>query len=402
MKSHIVLFPLTMGALIAGGMAYSCATEAAGARSNWTGTADTLPDGRIMVHNPDAEIWTDETRWTVEEELRIGSLEGTGPDVFGNIAVFEVDAQGRFYIYDRQAMELRVFDRDGAHVRTIGRQGGGPGEFGQVMGITWAPDGNLWVVDPGNNRISVFDTSGAYLTGHRTDGGYMMFPWPGGFDAEGRFYNVGLDPAAEPGDRMVLMRHSSTVEPTDTLRMPRDRGGSDGFEMRSDRGFIRAAIPYQPSLQWRFTPDGFVTLHTGDYRMQRLSWSLDTLLTVTKEYVPLPVTDADIEAAVEGLEWFTNQGGKIDYDKFPDRKPGVSMFFIDDRGFIWAAPVTREEPDRKVFEIFDPDGRYLGELTLPFQIQGFPVPIIRGDFIYGTVRDELEVPYLVRARIHRP
>ncbi len=86
-----------------------------------------------------------------------------------------------------QAEELRVFDREGRHVRTIGRKGGGPGEFSQIIGMAWRPDGNLWVVDPSNNRISVIDTAGNFVTSHPTGGSFVMMPWPGGVDSAGYF-----------------------------------------------------------------------------------------------------------------------------------------------------------------------------------------------------------------------
>jgi sugar lactone lactonase YvrE len=389
-------------ALAAAWAGYSCATDAAGSSSNWAGTADTLASGRVVVSNPDAEVWTDETRWTATEDLRIGTLDGTGPDVFGSIAAFEVDDAGRLYVYERQALELRIFDASGAHLRTVGRSGGGPGEFGQVAGMTWAPDGMLWVIDPGNSRISVFDTSGTFVTSHPTAGGFIIMPWPGGFDAEGRFYNVGFNPNADANNRMVLIRYSAELEALDTLTIPRDNVERAYFELSGDGRFMRAGVPYQPNLQWRFTPDGFATVETGAYRIERLSWTHDTLVTITKAYTPLSVTDQDIEQAVADLEWFTRQGGQIEYDKFPDQKPAVAAFFVDDLGYFWAAPITGTEDERRVFDVFDPEGRYLGRVRLPFRVESSPRPAFRGGYIYAVTQDDLEVPYLVRARLNRP
>jgi hypothetical protein len=49
--------------------------------------------------------------------------------------------------------------------------------------------------------------------------------------------------------------------------------------------------------------------------------------------------------------------------------------------------------------VFDPIGRFLGSLTLPFSLASNPSPIIRDGVLYGVTRDELDVPYVVRARI---
>jgi hypothetical protein len=35
---------------------------------------------------------------------------------------------------------------------------------------------------------------------------------------------------------------------------------------------------------------------------------------------------------VEGLKWFTEQGGKIDPPRIPDTKPAFTGFLVDDGG----------------------------------------------------------------------
>ncbi len=147
-----------------------------GGASVFAGAVDTLPDGRIVVSNPATGMWGEGDEWEVTEEVRIGQVDGDGPDVFGSIGLLEVDEAGRFYVFERQAQELRVFDAEGNYVRTVGGKGSGPGEFSQVIGMDWAPDGSLWMVDPANNRISVFDAAGTYVEGHRTLGGYFISP----------------------------------------------------------------------------------------------------------------------------------------------------------------------------------------------------------------------------------
>ncbi len=100
------------------------------------------------------------------------------------------------------------------------------------------------------------------------------------------------------------------------------------------------------------------------------------------------------------LEWFTRQGGKVDRSKFPSVKPALDDFFLDDDGNIWVRRVTAEASlDDRLFDIFDADGRFLGQVTLPFPLEESPMPIVRDGVIYAVTEDELEVPYVVRARI---
>src|SRR5690606_18027452 len=105
--------------------------------------------GAVHVRNPASGLWDaePELRWRLVEEARIGRADGEGADVFGAIGSVVEDPLGRVWIVDRMAAELRVFDRNGTHVRTIGRKGSGPGEFETPAVVLNGPDGNIWVDD---------------------------------------------------------------------------------------------------------------------------------------------------------------------------------------------------------------------------------------------------------------
>jgi len=379
-----------------------CGARETSAAAMWNGTIDTLASGRIVVSNPATGMWDEATAWSVVEELRLGTLDDIGPEMFGSIDELEVDAWGRFWVFEGQAQELRVFDRDGAHVRTIGREGGGPGEFARVIGISWAPDGNLWTVDPSNARISIIDTAGNYVGSHGTVGGWMIMPWPGGVDVEGRFWNFAPDvSSAEPN--IVMIAYDHDLNPLDTVPVPEYPGEGEYFELRTERGHMMTNVPFTPGLEWRFDMRGYMWfMLTGDYSITQLSLEGDTLRTITRDFEPLPVTGADIDSALAGMEWFIENGGKVDASRIPGHKPATDEFLFDDEGNIWVLPVTTLAEEDRVVDVFDPEGRYLGRLRLPFQLSTNPTPVFRDGFIYAVTQDELEVEYVVRARIEKP
>ncbi|MGH7573753.1 MAG: hypothetical protein ACREM1_01290 [Longimicrobiales bacterium] len=45
----------------------------------WSGTAEALENGGMVVRNPATGIWADSAGWRMVEELRIGSVDGPGP-----------------------------------------------------------------------------------------------------------------------------------------------------------------------------------------------------------------------------------------------------------------------------------------------------------------------------------
>jgi hypothetical protein len=368
--------------------------------ARWAGTMDTLPSGQVVVHNPTTAIWRAGEEWRVVEELRIGGIEGTGPELFGNVASLAVDLAERIWVLDHQAQELRVFDADGQHVRTVGRRGGGPGEFQQAVHIALAPDGKVWVMDPSNARLSVFDTTGAYVEGKTSLGGFVMMPWPGRFDDDGRYYSP-----VPRGGRTTLVRHDGAFSPLDTLEVPRDPVPRDQFEIRDGEGRTRviAGVPYQGFLTWRISPAGRMwAMIVDQYRLFELDSSGDTVRTITRSFTPLPVTAADRERAREDMTWFTDQGGRFDPSRLPAHKPPARGFFFDDMRHVWVERTASDDEDlRRVFDVFDPDGCYLGPVRLPFALW-MSVPVVRDGRIYAVTRDELDVPSVVRARIERP
>lgn len=88
-------------------------------------------DGRVVVSNPPPADSPTEDRLEIPElqlveELRIGVAEGSGPESFGRIAGLETDPEGRIYVADGLAYEIRVFDRTGRHLLSFGGKGRGP------------------------------------------------------------------------------------------------------------------------------------------------------------------------------------------------------------------------------------------------------------------------------------
>ena len=144
---------------------------------------------------------------------------------------------------------------------------------------------------------------------------------------------------------------------------------------------MRADVPFQGSMAWRFSPAGTVwTLLTGRYELAEMTTGGEVLRRVTKDHESIPVTAAEREEALKNLEWFTELGGKIDLRKIPEWKPPTVHFFLDDESNLWVQRVVASGADDegRLFDLFDAEGRYLGTLRLPFPLRmSVPEPIVR-------------------------
>ncbi|HUG40296.1 MAG TPA: 6-bladed beta-propeller [Longimicrobiales bacterium] len=361
-----------------------------GAPARWAGRIDTLPSGVVVVRNPAQGLWDEDAGWSVREELRIGSALSEGPDLFGSVAGIAVDGRGRIHVLDRQAKELRTFAPDGRHVRTVGREGGGPGEFRDPIGLAAGPDGEtLYVVDPRNARYAVFSMDAEPRTQfQRAVGGYSL-PWDGGFDAAGRFHeNV----FAAGGHAVLVM--DSGFQPADTARFPGFE--AEEFVLTTESGRISTTVPFAPDQVERWDPRGYLwTARTGEYTLTRMDMEGDTVRVIHGPPVPpIPVTEADRDEALEGLEWFRRQGGRVDPGRIPSAKPPVSTFHVAADGHIWVRLTGPADEVGARYHVFDPEGRFLGTVTTAEGLGS--APVFTDGAVYGVVRDSLGVQYIVR------
>jgi hypothetical protein len=170
--------------VVMGGFVAALASACGDAAPRTRFVADTLETGRVVATNTGRGSWTDTERWTARVGVSIGRTGGEGPDLFGRIEAIAVDPTGTIYVIDGLSQEVRVFDPDGAHRRTLGGRGGGPGEFGDAWTVSPRPNGEVWVWSYLPRRLTVFSDDGAvqrtipterlYWTGIVADDGRLL------------------------------------------------------------------------------------------------------------------------------------------------------------------------------------------------------------------------------------
>ena len=134
----------------------ACGSEAA-MESGRDVVVDTIGD-TIVVRTLAGSVWSGEA--TLEPELSIGQLEGPQEYLFGRIGSLAVSDSGTLYVLDSQVPEIRVFDRGGVYLRTLGRSGEGPGELSSPMAIAVLSDGRVLARDSRNQRVQVYTPEG--------------------------------------------------------------------------------------------------------------------------------------------------------------------------------------------------------------------------------------------------
>lgn len=348
--------------------------------------------------------------WRVREDIRIGTAHGDVAYQFASIADLEVDMAGRIYVLDRQYGQIKVYGRDGGHIRTMGGVGRGPGEFQTPTALAWGPDSAIWVMDRGRPGIVVLDREGRELSSYPQPAhrGHVR---PGQFavDAGGRVYS-----ALNLSLRGVFPRYGITrfdtsgQEEVDTIRLPEHEVAVWTVEeRRSDGGSsMSVVVPYTPTPLWQLDGEANLWFAMSDeYRVVQIGPNGDTLRVVERDVSPQEVSTEERDAAIRGLQSFAERGGRVDPSEIPTKKPLLRLFVVDDEGYVWIQSVTTEkrpisiasEPGvRSVFDVFDPEGRFVAHaaVEVPGQLMK-----IRGGALYLVTTDEHRVPYVVRSLI---
>ncbi len=386
--------------------------------AEWAGTVRDSA-GITIVENPAVGMWRPGEAWTVVEELRIGVAEGDPEYQFGNITGIDADSDGRIYVLDQQAQEVRIFDAQGTLLRTMGRGGSGPGELSPGAGPLFVVRGDTVLVpDVMLQRVNRF------LAGGEEAG---SFPLP---MAEG----IPVAWAMTPDGRVAhqLMRFPFPGQPqteasTETPIVARGTDGSSdtlavipaGETFRMQGGAMQIRM-FEPEPVWDIAADGSILPAVNtDYSIEVRGPDGTPTLVIRKPFERAPVTATDREAFMELFHDAWRRAGvppaavqQLEQSiSFAEHYPALARVKAGPGNTIWVQQVKTaamakesgagfnlQDSGSPRWDVFDAEGRYLGVVEFPasFALMGFD-----GDVTYGVLRDEFDVQYAARLRVLR-
>lgn len=401
--------PLTLLASI---FIVSCGDETG--EPAWGLAADTV-DGVVRVVNTPPEPGPGPTL-VAEEELRVGTVEGGGPASFGMIRSVAVLPDGRFAVADGQAEEVRVFGGDGRHLRTFGGKGAGPGELEGMQGVHVDHEGMLRVAEQGNTRLSVFHPETGFVTSYplRLYSFGFRGPWRAAVDSAGRTLVISSGQYGEGRFWNMLRVYDPAMRQLDSIPYHDYTDQYDGDVPGAWRidlgngGWTWASVPFYAHSREVLAPTGeFWSSAEGQPRLEVARWTPpgDTSLLVVSARRPDPVTSAERDSAMAELRARLAERipgpPSLDPSRVPATKPPLYGLSLDDRGRLWVR-LTDPAIDSTVYDVFDRDGRHAETVRLPFRVDAFVPPVVRGETVWAVATDELDVQYVVRARLRPP
>jgi len=387
----------------------------------WVGTITT--EGNVTtVVNESGSVWGGTA--TLVEEASIGVDAGEDSYMFGRIN--GIAARGeRIYVLDRQVPMLRVYDFDGRHLADIGGKGAGPGEFDVPFGVAVAPDGRVFVRDTNQGRINVYDEDGTsidtwtiaaiFFTSRpmvATHNGFLYAP-------------IRLDPDAEVFRRRIAMQgFAPDGTLTDPLVEPYADFETQSVIVRRGTGWGNYPVPFAPTAVWTMAPSGAMVSGIGDEYRYEVRFPDGETMIVRRQIALVPVQPDEADYHRDSLrdrisrargENGTAEGA--DPNAIPHTKPAFIGLRVGHQGRVWAirqGPGEHQEScfgtpdddpcwqDTFIVDVFDADGRYLGELDIPEGMQHYPEPYISGDLVIAAYDDAAGFPTVKRYRLVLP
>lgn len=406
---------MSMPTLLLGLAVAACG--AGGDADEWQGSVQDSAGVRIVT-NTGTGLWQEDESWTVEQDLVIGTAEGEAHFQFGQISGLDVDADGRIYVMDQQASEVRVFDDDGAFVLAMGQAGAGPGELSQGAGPVFVgPGDTVAVPDIVQQRITRYTPTGETAASH-------PLPMTGGIAArwmEDRDHTLVQQAVVMqfPGQeevepRNLLLRRAPSGAILDTLlELPVSRtvsfaGGQPSITLFESEPMW--AIDHEGRIYWGVNSEYSLKVHSADGELERI---------LARDHERRPVTSSDqteYRRIIEGL--WRDQGMNAQALammsqalNFAEFYPAYANLMAGPGGTLWIQRI--QTPDEVMelgdafdiqdmgsatWDVFDPDGRLLGAVRMPPR---FNPLLFQEDVIYGVLRDDLDVQYVARMRIVR-
>ena len=407
--SHRIALPLAAGLLLA-----ACGGESG---PEWQGTV-TDSAGVEVVSNTGTGVWAPEDRWTVEQDLVIGTAEGDPDYQFGQIGGLDVGEDGRVYVTDQQAQQIRVFSPEGEFLTALGKPGSGPGELSPQVAQLFVTTGDTVVVpDLGLQRLSRYGPSGEALGSSPlpiTDGIPVKWMEAPDHSLIQQAMVMQLPGQEDVDQKNLLLRRNAVGEVLDTvMEMPIGRtvsfaGGQPSFRI------------FESEPMWTVGPDGRLYFGVNsEYRIEVYSPDGELTRVVQKQGDRTAITDSDqTEYRRVIQDAWQRQGMNAQAMEmmsqalsFAEFYPAYANILGGPEGSLWVQEI--QTPDDvaaaggtfnlqdiggATWEVFDERGRLLGTVDMPAR---FTPVVFVDDHIYGVLRDELDVQYVARMTVHQ-
>jgi hypothetical protein len=374
----------------------------------------------------------------LKRELAVGVADGDQDYMLGGIDDIAVASNGTMYVLDRSVPTVRVYDATGKFVKNIGRRGSGPGEYRYATAIALAKNGNLLLYDQGNARVNVYTPTGDVVTSWMTKAGSGSGSGKGILvsDVTGTTYirSPIWRRGQAGGPRWAWFRYAADGTLRDTTYGPDGPTPAILLAQRANAS-KSTGIPFAPSYYTAVSPLGYFVTSWSSALAVEMHEPGKAVTSIRRDVQLQPVTSRERDSArtdvTESMRQL-NPAWSWDGPDIPRTKAAHLGLRVGDDGLVWVQlangprlddgsgpgggqPLARMGAGNNptgvsraatwpcpsnswtLHDLFEPSGRYLGQVKLPERVD---VLLTRGDYVWAATCNGDDAPQVVRYKIN--
>ena len=328
-------------------------------KTEWKGKI--IKDGDVtVVKNPKEPIYRSNIL-SFKEEWVLGGAKAKPESTFSQVRHIVVDELENIYVLDFKESNIRVFDKAGRYLRTIGRAGQGPQELSSPLRLSINKTKKELMVSQVPRRVTFFGLDGEFLrvlnTGAR---------WTPQAEIDSFGNMVGMEAIVGPPESwFVLNKYDGAMNLIAELA-------------KKPAPNPMAFNPFAPIPVWDLDDhDNIIFGYPEKYEILLINPQNKIKKVIMKDYDPVEVESSEME------EYKKSDLPGVKYD-FSKSHSAFQNFAVDDLGRLFVR--TWSPAPNKVdflYDLFDGEGRYLA--TMP--IKGRLMVVKKGK-IYSLEEDE--------------
>lgn len=262
---------------------------------------------------------------------------------------------GSLVVIDGALNTINHFDEFGEIINIYGGEGRGPGEYQTIVDAHISPNGKVAIADLSNTKISLLNlaedsiVTTDFVSGWNTrvrivDGGVAVVNHPFRFMSE------------FPGDLQLSFFNTDTKQKEEFLHLELEQN-------ETPPGQVSCTF-----CDFRFLDDlsFYTSPRDTSYFLYHVDKEGEIITTFSRSNLePLLYTAEERENLREQMAGAMQMIGQGD-DEYvpPTHKRRVAFWYPDHQNRLWVL-VNSEEGRQRHFDIFSPDGSYIGSLDIP-------------------------------------
>ena len=365
----------------------------------------TLEDSAgVVIATSSVGAWEPDQRWSLSEQPSLILGNARAGEELWRVGGYVRAPDGSIAVLSAGHSQVRVFDSDGHFLRAFGREGSGPGEMRFPRSMALAPPDTVLVLD--SDALEVFLLDGTWLESERVG------PVPNPF---------GLGTAAHPTmvapnrSILALVIRSRAGPPRGMQRAdnglavlpgpgqpPVFLGSYPGLEQQRLEGGVGNVVPpfarFSPRSVGALADEQFLAADNDRYQIDVFDSKGSLRRIIRRDIEPVVVKDEWVEAWKEverGQPWTQRRPAGFErvWAEMTVHKtlPALERMAVDSDGYLWVLRPSEVQGVYRNFDVFDPEGRFLGEVKLPSGFRPIPSPLIGRDFFMSVWVDEFDV-----------